>query len=345
MSISVSVAAEADLRDWQLFVDRSPDAGPLHHAGWYGVLRDAYAVAPTFFITREGGKVCGIMPMYRSRSVFTGQHYTTLEGGILADSTDVSTRLLDTAKALRDRPGVRYVQIRGGTIDDIAPVAIPTVHTIVATRNGVDATWAAIRPKTRWGIRQAEKEALRVELDPQLERLQAFHVLYAEHMRELGTPVFGAATFEAMKRHLGPARLRLYLLKDRERLVGGMLCVVHGTRWTDLYAIVRRSRTSEFANYLLYWGVIRDAAQHGVDEFDLGKSTPGSTVLLFKHKWGGVDVNVPYRFYPGTGERATKMRLLGETREKGLRQRIWSTLPLPICNLAGPVIRRDLPFL
>lgn len=297
-------------------------------------------------MARSGeGRVRGVLPCYRTGSLFTGLHYTTLDGGALAETDAVRNTLTAAAKNLRNERGVRFVQIRGGRGDDHAPFQFTTVHTVVPTYDGPGAAWAAIKPKTRWGIRQAERQELEVALDAGLHGLQSFYGLYAAHMHELGTPVFGIRTLHAMHRHLGSDRMRLHLLKYRGRLVGGMLCIVHGNRWTDLYAIVRRAQAPEFANYLLYWRVIRDAAENGVRELDLGRSMPGSNVHLFKRKWGGFDVDVPYLFYPAANRRNIKMGLLGENRAKGLPQKIWSRLPLSLCNALGPIIRRDLPFL
>jgi hypothetical protein len=344
--VVVRQAVEADLAAWQQFVDDQPEAGPLHHAGWYRVLREAYRVQPAFFMATDvSGAIRGIVPTYRSNSVFTGRHYTTLEGGILAGDAEAQRALHATIKDLRNEPGVAYSQLRGGAVDERDAIQIATVHTVLRTGEGRDARWAAIKGKTRWGIRQAEKQELHVGRNDDLSGLDAFYDLYAAHMRDLGTPVFGSGTLRAMRRHIGPERLRLYLLTHRGKCIGGMVCVVHGRRWTDLYAIVRRSRETEFANYLLYWHVIREAADLGVEEFDLGRSAPQSTVHLFKRKWGGRDVEIPYIFFAGPRARSRSFGLVGETREMGLRQRVWSKLPLTLCNIVGPLVRADLPFL
>lgn len=343
--MNVSLATEDDLESWQAFVDNTPTAGPMHHAGWFKVLRDAYAVVPYYFIAKSEGAIVGVLPMYLSRSRFTGRHYTSLEGGILVSQDEAEIALRSTAKALRNERGVRYVQIRGGSIDPEAQRTLTTLHTVVPTSEGPEKRWSAIKTKTRWGIRQAQKQPFEVQRDYDLQGIDDFYDLYAAHMRDLGTPVFSLKTFRAMREHLGKERLRLHFLRYDGRLVGGMLCVVHGNRWTDLYAIVRRAKTTEFANYLLYWEVIRDAAESGIAEFDMGRSTPESNVHLFKRKWGGHDVAVDYLFYTASDAPEKQLGLLGETREKGLAQRIWSRLPTSVCARVGPIIRRDLPFL
>jgi len=344
--IRVGEIGEQDLVVWQGFVDRMPDAGCLHHAAWYEVLRDAYRVRPYFLMATESdGDPVGILPLYHSRSIFTGPHVSSLEDGVLAARPAVAAALLGAARALRDRLDAKYLQIRGGAIDEPAPITIPTVRTSIHTSRPAEELWSAIKKKTRWAVRQAEKQPIAVERDAELRQLDAFYRLYAAHLHELGTPVMGRDVFHSLRNRLGPKRLRLYLVRYRDRLVGGMLCIINVDRWTNYYAIVRPIEEVEFANYLLYWHVIRDASARGVGRFDMGRSTPESNVHLFKRKWGGLDVQTPYHFYPRPGARVRDVGLQGLRRGSGLPQRLWSMLPLALCNRLGPLLRKSLPFI
>jgi FemAB-related protein (PEP-CTERM system-associated) len=347
--VNIRLAGESDLPAWQEFVDRAPAAHHMHHAGWYSVLRDAYWVTPYYLMACDGADaLVGVLPLYFTRSPFTGRHLSSLEDGVLAHSKEVARDLIAEALALRDRLGARYLQIRGGPLGDHQPPArIPTVRTIIATERGIDALWSSIKKKTRWALRKVEQQPLTIEIDARLSRLRDFYEVYAAHMRSLGTPVMGFDGWAAMRRHLGPERLRLYLLEYRKALIGGMLCVVNGggARWTDYLAIVRPSREIEFANYLLYWHVMRDAASRGATCLDLGRSRPGSNNHLFKRKWGGADTEVDYCFFPARGSDAKPLDLRPQSDRKGLAQRAWSCLPLALCNTLGPLIRKQLPFI
>jgi Acetyltransferase (GNAT) domain len=345
-AIHVRHATRHDLPAWQRFVDRMPDAGCLHHAGWYDVLRDAYWVTPHFLMaTDENDEVVGILSLYHSKSLFTGPHVSSLEDGVLASRAEAVPALLGEARALRDRLQAKYLQIRGGAIDEPASITIPTVRTFMFTSQPVDQLWSAIKKKTRWGIRQAERQPIVIEPDPELRHLEAFYQVYAAHVHALGTPVMGLDAFQSLRHRLGRDRLRLYLVRYDEVLVGGMLCITNIARWTDYYAIVRPVEDVQFANYLLYWYVIRDAANCGVAHFDMGRSTPHSNVHLFKRKWGGRDVETPYYFYLTPGMRVGDVGLQALKQGRGLPQRIWSRLPLFLCNRLGPLLRKQLPFI
>jgi Acetyltransferase (GNAT) domain len=341
----VGLATEADLDRWQQFVDRNAGAGCMHHAGWFQVLRDVYWVTPYYLMASEGNELKGILPAYLSRSPLSGRHISSLEDGALATTTEAAGALLKEAKAIRDRTRSRYLQIRGGTIDAPGDVIQATVRTIIGTSNPVQTLWASVKKKTRWAVRQAQGQDLQIEHDSAFEKLHEFYAVYAEHMRDLGTPVFGSNVLDAIVARLGRERLRLYTVRHGDRLIGGMLCIVNGRCWTDYYAIVRPWPEIEFANYLLYWNVIRDASQSNVEQLDLGRSTPGSNVHLFKRKWGGMDVNVPYHFYLRPGVRAHNVGFARQKLDKGIAQRCWSLLPLAVANRVGPLIRKQLPFI
>jgi serine/alanine adding enzyme len=344
--IFVRRAERSDLAKWQDFVDRAPDAGCMHHAAWYDVLRDAFWVEPHFLIaTDRHAEVRGILALYRSDSLLTGRHISSLEEGILASHPEAGSALLAAALELRDRVGARYLQIRGPAIADSTSTIIRTVHTVIPTNQPQEVLWAAVKKKTRWAIKQNSKQPISVEHDPCLYEFENFYHVYAEHMRALGTPVVGFEMFDSIRTRLGIDRLRLYIVRYRERIVGGMLCILNSTRWTDQYAIVRLSKETEFANYLLYWHVIRDAASCKIPLLDLGRCTPNSNVHLFKRKWGGIDVDMPYYFYPTKSPRIKKLGFEGLKNRKGVRQRIWAHLPLAFCNRIGPLLRKQLPFI
>ncbi|MGH6673437.1 MAG: hypothetical protein ACRECV_15905 [Xanthobacteraceae bacterium] len=127
--------------------------------------------------------------------------------------------MLEEARSLRDRIGAKYLQIRGGPVDAAGARSFPTVHTLIDTSQPVDVLWSGIKKKTRWAIRQAEKTGVRIARDEGLGELEAFHRVYAVHMRGLGTPVMGLDAFRAMRSNLGASRLRLYLVNDGSQAI------------------------------------------------------------------------------------------------------------------------------
>ena len=353
-NIRVRLAKETDLPDWQQFVDRTPQAGCMHHAGWYAVLRDSCWVKPYFLIAEDArrGDYTGILPLYHSTSPLTGSHLSSLGQGILAENQQTVAALLDHARSWRDSIGAKYLELRGGPSDQPGDQAFTIIRTFINTDRPPEILWRAIKKKTRQAIRQAEKAAIRIECDATLAGMDDFYWTYAEHMRTFGTPVIGIDFFHAIRAQLGKDRLRLYLVKDDRRLIGGILCILNSRSWSAVYGAVRPSRATNLANYLLYWRVIRDASIYGSSILDLGRSAPASNVRLFKRKWGGTEIEVAYERYfgrakinndrPRAHDDAVRDSL---RRQKGSFYTIWSHLPLVLCNSLGPLIRKQLPFM
>ena len=353
-NVRVRLAKDADLPAWQRFVDRTPQAGCMHHAGWYKVLRDSCWVKPYFLIAKDArsGELAGVLPLYHSRSPLTGSHLSSLGDGVLAEEQSTVAALLEFARSLRDSIGAKFLQLRGGPLDHPGDEAFMTIRTLINTSQPPEVLWAAIQSKTRQAIRQAEKTAIRIEDDAALAGLDDFYWTYAEHVRKFGTPVMGIGFFHAIRTHLGPHRLRLYSLKEGQRLIGGMLCILNRGRWTACYGAVRPSQETDFANYLLYWHMIRDASTCGASTLDLGRSAPESNVRLFKRKWRGKEIEVAYhRYFPCSRSPSNRSRSHNDPardslkRHKGRLYRLWSRLPLPLCNSLGPLIRKQLPFM
>jgi len=342
----VRVATPVDLDAWQAFVDQTKNAGGLHHAGWFNVLRQAFWVTPYYLIATDArDSIQAVLPAYHSKSLLTGSHLSSLEGGILTRDPEATVAVLSAAKDLRKQLRASYLQIRGGPLDDRVSASVVNVKTIVETNQSSEAIWVAMTQSARRAVRKSENQEVEIERDVNFNGLESYYGVYAARMRDLGTPVIGLDAFQAILQHVGRERLRLYLAWYRGRVIGGMLCIVNVDRWTSYFSAVRVSNETAFANYKLYWQVLRDACAQRISHFDLGRSTPGSNVHIFKQRWGGCDAFDTYGFYADPTVHVRKYGLEEMKKKQGLSRRVWKRFPLPLCNRLGPLLRKQLPFI
>jgi hypothetical protein len=343
----IETACAQGLGEWQNYVDNHPLASGMHHAGWYQVLRHSFDVKLEFLFARnDNGAISGVLPMYFSRSIFADRHLTTLDDGLLVDDTEAAAALVDAALGRRDLLDARYLLIRaavGGTVD-LRPTAIrPIVRRIVPTGIGGPELLGRLSHYMRRDIRRAVNRGYSIRRDADLACLDTvFYDEYASHMRHLGTPVFARRMMSAIKKYLGPDRLRLYLAMRGEEVVGGVLCLVARSGWLGLYAVVREALLRDYVNYLLFWHAILEAAEAGVAHFDLGRNTPGGGVHEFKNKWPGEERRSEHRYFARPGTKLPNLAVLHQGRS--FRQRLWMKLPLGITNRFGPLLRQQLPF-
>ncbi len=317
----------------------------MHHAGWLGILQDACNVIPYFLIARDaGGEICGVMTLYHTKNFLGPAHLATLQEGLLADGSDAAAALRSHAEALRDALRLPYVLLRGDAdCGRVAEQRMAVVHTVINTAEDSQKIWASLSQSRRAGVRQAVKAGFVAAEEPIRPALRQFYVLYADHMRHLGTPVFGFSMLTALVDRLGEDRLRFFSIRLAGKLVGGMICIANGMRRiSSHYVLVDRKHQDSRANYLLYWYAIENISKLGFAEFDLGRSTVDSGVHVFKQRWRGTDVISNYQYFVRPGETRDFTDI--DLREgRSLKQRIWQHLPLILCNTVGPLIRRRLP--
>jgi len=112
--------------------------------------------------------------------------------------------------------------------------------------------------------------------------------------------------------------------------------------FTEIHWAASRREMLRFSpNMLLYWEAIADAADRGLREFCMGRSTEGSGPHRFKTQWGATPTRLRWEYVlPEGGE----MPGLNPDNPKfRLAVRIWQRLPLPLTRWLGPPIVRHLP--
>ena len=94
ISLEVQLFTPAALDEWTSFVADSPAATGFHAAGWHAVLSDAFAVRPPFLCARDrAGRLAGVLPLFRSRSLLFGDFIASLEDGHCAADADSARAL------------------------------------------------------------------------------------------------------------------------------------------------------------------------------------------------------------------------------------------------------------
>lgn len=337
--LSVETIDESSLADWQAYVDSQDRAGPMHHAGWYRVMDEAFAVDLRYLMAKQDGRVAGILPLYVEGGFPFPRALVSLPGGALADDAQAEKALYEHALAVARNDAVAWLTIKDAEVTAPPPDAVGyAVKTVIDLSPGTDALWAQLSSNTRRKVRRAGKNGFHAAAMP--DRLDAFYPIYARRMLDLGTPAPGAALMDAITRHLAGIVDFLGVTRG-EALVGGMLAVRAPKLLTSQYVSIDRQALSGYAMYALYWAAIEHAAAQGFPAFDLGRSIPGSGNHAFKQMWGGSDVPVPATILRA---RASADLPAPVRTEGGTAARLWQRLPLPLANLLGPVLRRRLPF-
>ena len=193
---------EASERErWNEYVRVHREATFFHRAEWGEVLARAFGHRSRYLYAESGGRIAGVLPLVEVKSLLFGHALVStpfcVYGGCLADEEGASRALEDAACELGRELGVDYIEMRNRKPRNRGWL---TKDLYVTFRRPIDPdperNMLAIPRKQRAMVRKGIQKQLRAEIDSGTER--AYH-LYAESLRNLGTPVFSRRYMALLK--------------------------------------------------------------------------------------------------------------------------------------------------
>jgi FemAB-related protein (PEP-CTERM system-associated) len=348
--IATSVAEGRPGEDWAAFVASHPAATLYHGPEWLEVARESFG-CQTFLIEARSasGRLAGVLPLVRQRTMLFGDRLTSLPycnyGGPLVTADNVAEALMARAERLATDLGVSRMELR-----DREPRAAgwqtrrDKVTFELALPPTSEALGKALGSKLRSQIRRADREPLKIRAGAG-ELAADFYRVFAENMRDVGTPVYPARFFETVCRRLG-ASVRIVILDlDGEPAAAGLLLFYREGVEIPWAACTRQAKARS-VNMRLYWELLRESISAGAKSFDFGRCTVDSTTYRFKKQWGAVPR--PLYWHEWTRSRSSTPEAPPDAGAEGRATRIaasvWRRLPLSIANRLGPVISPGLPW-
>jgi FemAB-related protein (PEP-CTERM system-associated) len=345
--VTASVVAVDELREdtveWDTFVRTCADGTPFHLTAWKRAVEVAFGHRAFYLIARRAGILEGVLPLFEVRGLSGRRALVStayaVYGGICATTPEARFALLEAAAALGRRRRVDHVELRH-VRDQGLP--LPTKNLYVAFAREISSrdedNLAAIPRKQRRMVRQAEKHGLSVEMGQHL--LDDVYDVYAESLRNLGTPVVPRRLFHALSGAFGK-ECHILAVRHEGRVVAGVLTLLYEDRVLPYYGGARREAFQYAVNDFMYWGLVCFAAAGGYRVFDFGRSRQGSGSYDFKRHWGFEPRPLPYQYV------LLRSDSLPDANPSNPRYRAmiraWQRLPLGVANRVGPVIARYLP--
>ncbi len=331
--------------EWDAFVAAHPEASHYHRAGWRDVIRAAFGHSTFLRVARREGRIAGVLPVVRFANPIFGRYLVSMpylnRGGILAADPDAARALLDDARALVQATGSASCELRHASpIDPSLPRRDEKVSMSLDLSPGADALWDAVGAKVRNLVRKAEKAGLAARAGDPGKDFAAFYDLFAENMRDLGTPVYSPRFFREVLR-VFPDSTRLSLVESPAGPAAAALCVTHG-RFTEIHwAASKRALLAQSPNMLLYWEAISWAARSGLETFCFGRSTEDSGPYRFKKQWGAVPRRLAWEYLLAPGESPPKLNPSNPKYRAAVAA--WKKLPVGVSRIVGPPIVRHIP--
>jgi FemAB-related protein (PEP-CTERM system-associated) len=346
--LEIVPAADVE-KSWDRFVELHPRATPGHLRAWGPAIHEAYGHESIALAAVEAGEVVGILPLVLVKSRLFGDRLVSMPfldyGGLLvttdtAHSAEVSRALLDAALDAARSRGARSLGLRQFHPTDLADPVTDDRVTMLLTLSTAEAVWKALPSERRNRVRKGEKSGLETVWGGH-ELLDDFYAVFAANMRDLGSPVHARAFFTAMLRHLGDTARVLLVRAGDGRPVGAAVCLFFRDTIAVPWVSSRREAFALCPNFVLYWEVIRQGCRQGSRTLDLGRSFKNAGTFEFKRQWGAEPHPLPWIFrdlVPGAAPSTDQ-----DSRRFQTLIRAWKRLPVPVANLVGPWVRRQVP--
>jgi FemAB-related protein (PEP-CTERM system-associated) len=261
-------------------------------------------------------------------------------GGPLAADPESNAALSAHAASLLTKTGASAVEFRyRGTRDldvDWQERSDLYVTFRKAIEAGNDKNMKAIPRKQRAMVRKGIQNGLHSVVNRDAGLL---HGIYAESVRNLGTPVFSRRYFTMLADVFGDD-CDIVTVMDGDKAIASVMNFYFRDEVLPYYGGGTASARHRAGNDFMYWEVMRRAADRGSRLFDFGRSKLGTGAFDFKKNWGFAPENLCYRYKLAPGASIPDHNPLNPKYRLFIAG--WKQLPLMVANAIGPSIVRGL---
>ena len=323
------------------FLKDHSGATPFHRPEWSRAVEHGCG-QKSHVLLCQGARsgIEGLLPLTHVRSPLFGSALVStgfgIGGGILTASEEAAGQLAGAAIELARSLNCPSVELRGGHLPLGWRQASGTYASFARDLPATDdAILKSIPRKQRAEVRRALGFGLTIRTGREEQDRADHYRVYSESVRNLGTPVFPRALFDAMLDEYGNDADILTISKEGQPIASVLSLYDKGTAYPYWGGGTTGARASR-ANEMMYYELMRHAARRGCTRFDFGRSKLGTGAFAFKKTWGFEPQPLTYAVH-------------GEARETNpmspkyrLQVALWKKLPLWAANRVGPLVARGL---
>ncbi|MBU6207403.1 MAG: FemAB family PEP-CTERM system-associated protein [Alphaproteobacteria bacterium] len=317
---------------------------PFHRLDWIdaieaGTGHDAYVL-----VAESGRALRGVLPLNAVHSPLFGRALVStgfaVNGGILAHDEVAAVALARAAEALAHSLSCPTIELRGGPAPAGWHVDAQTYLGFVRDlARDDDAQLTAIPRKQRAEVRKSLDLGMTVTVENGAAARAAHYAVYAESVRNLGTPVFPRSLFSALMDAFGEDA-DILTVHHEGQPVASVLSLYHRGTVMPYWGGGTRTARHLRANELMYFALMNHARARGCTRFDFGRSKAGTGAAAYKKNWGFEAVPLTYAKWSAKGQAPRNINPL-DPRYR-LQVQLWQKLPLWAANRIGPFIARGL---
>jgi len=334
-----------DTLSWDAYVQQHEQATLYHLSPWKRIIEQTFGHTAYYLAAWQHDQIVGILPLTFLKSLIFGKFLISLPffnyAGILADSNDVRQRLLYEATRIAGQIGAEHIELRHLEAYEALglPVKTSKVLMVLDLPDTADELWKRFKSKLRSQIRRPTKEGYMTKIG-HLDEVDSFYAVFAENMRDLGTPVYTKRLFENILRAF-PETARICTVYDGDTPIASGFVIGYRNCLQIPWASSIRTHNRFSPNMLMYWTILEFACHQGYKQFDFGRSTVGESTYKFKQQWGAQPVQCYWHYWLPSGNELPEIN--PHNPKYKLLIHTWQRLPIGITKWIGPHIVKNLP--
>ncbi len=314
----------------------------FHLAGWKRVIEQAFRHPTYYLIAERGGIITGLLPLTHVKSLLFGSSLISnafaVRGGPIAIDAESLRALESEAVRLMEVLAVPVLELRDFSARRGDWPSKPGLYATFRREidPAVERNLKAIPRKQRAMVRKGMRHGLHSEIDDGIDRL---YRVYAESVRNLGTPVFAKSYFRILRKEF-PTSSDIVTISSGGKAVASVLNFYFRDEVLPFYGGGTAAARQLAANDFMYWEVMRRACERGYRIFDFGRSKIGTGSYSFKCNWGFQPSPLVYQFRLARGRSMPDLNPLNPKLAVFIAA--WKHLPLRVATRLGPLIVRGI---
>jgi len=341
----VRLADPGDRPAMARFLAEDPAATAFHRLEWIDAVECATGHRAHLLLAERDGAITAMLPLHAAHSPLFGRALVStgfaVGGGLIGDAGEAPA-LFDAARELARRLSTPSIELRGGVMPEGAGWHIKQdshAGFVLPLAADDEAQLLAVPRKQRAEVRKGLGNDLEVRVGRSEADRAMHYAVYAESVRNLGTPVFPKRLFDAVL-DLFDADADILTVLHQGQPVASVLSLYHRGAvmpyWGGGVFAARALR----ANDVMYYALMNHARDRGCDRFDFGRSKTDTGAYHFKRNWGFAPEPLSYATWSADGVPSRDVNPLSPRYRAKIAA--WQKLPLPIANRIGPLIAAGL---
>jgi len=345
IDFSQSTDLVAQLKKWDAYVASHPQGSIYHLSEWQSIIKQQFGHNSFYLCSKdEDENINGILPVVQLKSLLFGNYMVSVPyfnyGGAIAEDENIATSLMIKAGEVANQHSASHVEFRDlQAYSGEWGVREDKVVMLLDLPADSDILWKNIGTKVRAQVKRPQREPVSTKQGG-LDLLDDFYQVFAQNMRDLGTPVYSKSFFKSILESF-PENAHIVCVYHNDKPAAAGFLIGYKDRMEIPWASALREFNKISVNMLLYWEVLSFSIEQGYAQFDFGRSTVNAGTYRFKKQWGATPKQLYWHYWLNEGKDVPKMN--PDNPKYKFVISVWQKLPVWLTKIIGPPIVKNLP--